>query len=450
MIGAGPAGMAAATVAARHGVRVLLLDEQPGPGGQIYRSVNRSPHLSSNILGRDYLRGARLVHELESMRVDYIPDASVWNIDRDRHLSVLMAGRNAQFTADKLIICDGAQERPMPIPGWELPGVMTAGAGQILLKSDAMVPRGGVVLAGTGPLLALLVTQYVRAGIVVTGILDTTPTGNLMRGLRYLPQSLLACEYFFKALQLQHTIRRAGIPVFKDVSSIEAIGQERIESVKFRSSAGHHEIQTELLLLHHGVIPQIHAALAAECDLKWNAAQLCWHVDADRWGRTSITGVFAAGDNRAIGGARVAESQGCISGLKAAHELGHLTSRQFNLAAAPLRLSLTRHLAIRPLIDTLFRPSIDHLLPPDHTIVCRCEEVCAGAIRQIARQGGQGPNQLKAFSRCGMGPCQGRQCGATVGALIADAQGREIDQVGYYRVRPPLKPVTLGQVGSVS
>ena len=338
----------------------------------------------------------------------------------------------------------------MPIPGWELPGVMTAGAGQILLKSDAMIPQGGVVMAGTGPLLLLLAAQYIRAGVAITGILDTTPTGNLGRGLRYLPQSLLACEYLFKAQNMRNAIRRAGVPIFKHVSAIEAAGKERIESVKFTSPAGQHEIQTELLLLHHGVIPQIHAALSAECDLKWNAAQFCWHVDADRWGRTSTAGIFAAGDNRAIGGARVAETLGSISGLKVAQELGYLTTRQLNAAAVPLRLSLTRQLAIRPLIDALFRPSLDHLLPPDHTIVCRCEEVSAGEIRQIARQGGQGPNQLKAFSRCGMGPCQGRQCGPTVAALIADTQGKQIDQVGYYRIRPPLKPVTLGQVGSVS
>ncbi|MEJ2176459.1 MAG: (2Fe-2S)-binding protein, partial [Gammaproteobacteria bacterium] len=96
-----------------------------------------------------------------------------------------------------------------------------------------------------------------------------------------------------------------------------------------------------------------------------------------------------------------------------------------------------------------FRPADSHLIPRDQTIVCRCVEVSAGVIRRIARQTRQGPNQMKAFTRCGMGPCQGRQCGITVAAIIADEQGRSIEQVGYYRVRPPLKPVSLGQVGSV-
>ena len=450
VIGAGPAGVAAATAAAKHGAKVLLLDEQRGAGGQIYRCVGHSPLLSERILGHDYLRGNRLLRQLESTQLEYVPSASVWNVDADRNLSVLIEDRNVQFTTDKLVICDGAQERPMPIPGWELPGVMTAGAGQILLKSDTLVPKGGVVLAGTGPLLSLLATQYIRAGVAVTGILDTTPTQNLALGFRYVPQSVVACEYFFKAWQMRNTIRRASVPIYKEAASIEARGNEKIESVKFKSSDGYHEIPTELLLLHHGVVPQIHTALAADCKLRWSAAQLCWQVDADQWGQTSSEGIFVAGDNRAIGGARVAELQGHISGLKTAHELGYLTTGQLNIATIPYRLSLRRHMAIRPLIDTLFRPSTDHLLPSDQTIVCRCEEVRAGTIRKIAQQGGQGPNQIKAFSRCGMGPCQGRQCGSTVAALIADAQGKKISEVGYYRVRPPLKPITLGQVGSDS
>jgi len=126
-----------------------------------------------------------------------------------------------------------------------------------------------------------------------------------------------------------------------------------------------------------------------------------------------------------------------------------LNRDQRDLKAVAIRNALDKHLAIRPFLDSIYRPSPEFLTPVDDTMVCRCEEVSAGEIREIARLGCQGPNQAKAFSRCGMGPCQGRQCGSTVAALIAEVQGRKISDVGYYRVRPPIRPITLGQMGNL-
>lgn len=449
IVGAGPAGMAAAICASKYGANVLLLDEHNRPGGQIYRGADCSPFTAVDVLGKDYCRGTELIDRLRHAPVTYLSGASVWNIDRDRNLSALVEGKNLSFSADKVILCDGAQERPMPLPGWELPGVMTAGAAQILLKSSAMVPREPVLLAGTGPLLLLLASQYLEAGISVAGVLDTTPKDNIRRCLRFLPKSLFALEYFARAYQMLKAIRHAGVPIYKHVTTISACGQDHLESVRFSSNSVCYEIETEHLFLHQGVIPQLHTALAAGCDVKWSAEQLCWQVEADLWGGTSCEGIYVAGDNRAIGGASVAELRGKICALKVVHDLGYLPNRQLRRTALPVKISLARHMAVRPLIDALFRPADSHLIPQDQTIVCRCEEVSAGVIRRIARQNRQGPNQMKAFTRCGMGPCQGRQCGITVAAIIADEQGRSIDQVGYYRVRPPLKPVSLGQVGSV-
>lgn len=449
VVGAGPAGMAAAICASNYGANVLLLDEHNRPGGQIYRSADCSPLNSVDVLGKDYRRGTELIDRLRQAPVTYLSEASVWNIDRDRNLSTLIEGKNLSFSADRVILCDGAQERPMPLPGWELPGVMTAGAAQILLKSSAMVPRERVLLAGTGPLLLLLAWQYLQAGISITGLLDTAPRDNIRRCLRFLPKSLFALEYFAKAYQMHKAIRRAGVPVYKHVNSIRACGQNDLDTVRFNSNSVFHEIEAELLFLHQGVIPNLHSALAAGCDLKWSHEQLCWQVEADPWGGTSCEGIYVAGDNQAIGGATVAELRGKICALKVLHDLGYLSDRQMRRTALPVKISLARHIAVRPLIDAVFRPADSYLIPQDQTIVCRCEEVTAGVIRQIARQNCQGPNQMKAFTRCGMGPCQGRQCGVTVAAIIADEQGRSIEQVGYYRVRPPLKPVSLGQVGSV-
>ena len=160
VIGAGPAGMAAAQAAARHGVEVALLDEQSHPGGQIYRNVDSGPLAEVSMLGKDYVFGKPLVQAFRHAGLDYHAGASVWYLDKTRQLGVLKQGENHRLEAQKIILATGAQERPMPIPGWQLPGVMTAGAGQILLKSAGIVPQGRLVLAGNGPLLLLLAWQY--------------------------------------------------------------------------------------------------------------------------------------------------------------------------------------------------------------------------------------------------------------------------------------------------
>jgi len=153
-----------------------------------------------------------------------------------------------------------------------------------------------------------------------------------------------------------------------------------------------------------------------------------------------------AGDCAGIVGARAGELQGRLCALESAHQLQKIDLEQRDRVAKGIKSSLQRHLSIRPFLDTLYAPSKAYQLPHDETLVCRCEEVYAGQVRQAVRMGCVGPNQVKAFTRCGMGPCQGCLCGSTVSALVADETGISMEQVGYFRVRPPLKPITLGEL----
>ena len=446
VIGAGPAGMAAAQCAANLGINVALLDEQAQPGGQFYRNVDRSPLPDPELLGPDYCYGRKMITALHDDQIDYFAQAAVWDIGEQLEINVLIDGSNYCISADHIVIATGAQERPMPIPGWQLPGVMTAGAAQILMKSAAMIPDNDVILAGSGPLLLLLASQYLRIGVKIKALLDTTPGGNMARAMRYLPQALRASSYLFKGLGLMSQIKQARIPVYKKVTDLSAQGDEVLQTVQFLSRGQNHELSTSTLLLHIGVIPQIHLTHSLDCATHWDETQVCWKPGIDRWGKSSVSGVSIAGDGAAIVGARAAELQGRLVGLQAASSLGAIELKKRDRLARPLRKSLGYHLAIRPFLDTLYRPAQAFLTPGDETMVCRCEEVSAGEIRALARMGCQGPNQAKAFSRCGMGPCQGRQCGATVSALIAEFRKIDIAQVGYYRVRSPVKPVTLGQI----
>jgi NADPH-dependent 2,4-dienoyl-CoA reductase/sulfur reductase-like enzyme len=454
VIGAGPAGLAAAAEAARLGLDVALVDEQKAPGGQIYRNVGTSRESARAYLGKDYLGGKPLVEKFLQSGAAYINNAPVWYLDERLETGLLVDGASHFITADRLILATGAQERPMPLPGWQLPGVMTAGAGQILLKSAAMIPNGRVVLAGSGPLLLLIAWQYLQAGVKIEAIVDTTPRPGFARALPCLPRALQAFDYLLKGLSFMLAIKKAGIPVYKAVVDLRAEGNESLESVSFTTGRDKGNegteinIEAETLLLHQGVIPNLRLPLAAGCEVEWNARQQSWEAVKDIWGQSSVDQVLVAGDCAGIVGARAGELQGRLCALQVAHQLKKIDLKQRDRAATRIKRSLQRHLSIRPFLDVLYPPAKAYQLPDDETLVCRCEEVNAGQVREAARMGCVGPNQVKAFTRCGMGPCQGCLCGSTVSALIADETGASIEQVGYFRVRPPFKPITLGELAN--
>jgi NADPH-dependent 2,4-dienoyl-CoA reductase/sulfur reductase-like enzyme len=448
VIGAGPAGMAAAQSAARHGVEVAVIDEQANPGGQIYRAVDTSPLEDIGLLGKDYVFGRQLVQGFRYAPVDYHANCAVWYLDKTGELGIIADGLHRRVRAQRIIIACGAQERPMPFPGWDKAGVMTAGAGQILMKSAGMVPAQAPVLAGSGPLLLLLAWQYLRAGLEIRALVDTSRAANRWSALRHLPSALAASDYLFKGLQLVAAIRRARVPWYREASNLRAEGDERLAAISFNCAGKPRRIETGLLLLHQGVIPSLPVAAAAGCETDWNEAQRCWQPRLDDWGESTQPGIFVAGDAAGIGGARAAWLSGQLAGLQVAHQLQRLEQDQRDRLAQPIRNARARHLAIRPFLDRYYRLSDAALLPADEAIACRCEEVTAGEIRALAAMGCCGPNQAKAFTRCGMGPCQGRFCGSTVEQIFAGETALDPQQIGRYNLRPPLQSVTLGQLAS--
>lgn len=455
VVGAGPAGMSAAIEASTHGARVLLLDEQPAPGGQIYRGVAGAAQRRLELLGPDYAAGRALTDALRAAvgnraaTLHHVVGAAVWQVTPGREVHYLHEGRSHAVCATQIVLCMGAMERPFPIPGWTLPGVMTAGAAQILLKTAQVVADAPVVLAGCGPLLYLLAWQYLRAGVKVTAIVDSTRTADYRRALPQLGGALRGWRDLAKGLRLIGALRAAGIPFFSSASQFAIEGQTEAQAIAFDDARGRRRrIAAHTVLLHQGVVPHTHVTLSLRAEHRWDEAQQCFAPVTDAWGELSVPGILAAGDGRGIGGARAAAVQGRIAGLAAAHACGRIEARQRDRLAEPLQQELRRHLAIRPFLDALYRAPDAHRVPADDVIVCRCEEVTAGTLRDAVRLGAQGPNQVKAFSRCGMGPCQGRQCGLTVTEVIAQASQRTPQEVGFYRIRPPLKPLTVRELAT--
>jgi NADPH-dependent 2,4-dienoyl-CoA reductase/sulfur reductase-like enzyme len=445
IVGAGPAGLAAARVCADAGLSTVVFDEQPSPGGQIYRSVTATPFKRGTILGEDYWRGAALVAAMRASGAQYVANASVWSLTRDRELGIATGGGVQLLRARRVILCTGAIERPFPIPGWTLPGVMTAGAAQILLKSSALVPQGRVVLAGCGPLLWLLAWQYLNAGRRIDALLDTTPNENRSSVLPHLAAFLFS-PYFFKGLDLLRTVR-SQVNVVSGVTELRATGRGKVEEVVYRCGArAEQRLQIDTLLLHQGVAPNVNLALSAGIEHRWNDAQLCFLPTLGANADTSVEGIAIAGDGAGIAGAQSAEQRGVLAGVAAARSLKSAATVTGETQA---RAQIARYQRGRMFLDLFYRPAKQFRIPRGDTVVCRCEEVNARQIDEIIALGCPGPNQMKAFLRCGMGPCQGRFCGLTVTEMIAEGRGLTPQEIGYYRLRPPVKPITVAEMASL-
>lgn len=283
----------------------------------------------------------------------------------------------------------------------------------------------------------------------IGAIVDTTQRGDYLRALRHIAGALAGWRDVKKGLGLIGSIRSAGIPFYRGAAGLAVEGGERATALRFRVGATSHRVQTDLVLLHQGVVPNNQITASLRLAHRWDEQQLCWVPQADAWGRLALDGFLIAGDGRRIAGGWAAALQGQLVGLAAAHDAGRMSELERDRRARPLRSALRRHLHIRPFLDALYSPKIQHRVPADDVIACRCEEVSAGELRRMVALGCTGPSQTKAFSRCGMGPCQGRLCGLTVTEVIAQARGVSPAEVGDHRVRPPMKPITVQQLAAL-
>jgi len=441
IIGAGPAGLAAATEARALGLSVLLLDENPGPGGRIWQAIETRP--AKDAADRAALAAVRA---FRASGAEARFGATVWCVEPEGRVFWSEGGRAHVAKAEQILIATGAIERPLPIPGWTLPGVMTVGAAQIALKTGGLVPSDQVWLAGQGPLLLLYAVQALAASGRIAGVLDLAPRGAFRRALAQLPRALRAPSYLGRGIAWRLALRRAGIPWIR-ASRLRAEGDGRLERIRFVAAGEEHVRPAQILLLHDGVVPSVQMTRALGCAHCWDESLRCWTPKTDPWGRSSLPRIVIAGDGAGIGGAAVAALSGRIAALGIAEALGRLGAATRDSAAAPLIAARARHLAVRPFLNALFAPL--PVEPEDDTILCRCEEVTAGRVREAVALGCLGANQLKAFTRAGMGPCQGRMCAAAVAAVIAAARGVPEREIEPYRLRFPTKPLTLGELAAL-
>ncbi|MGE8941566.1 NAD(P)/FAD-dependent oxidoreductase [Leptospira interrogans] len=445
IIGAGPGGMAAAMRLREAQVDVIVVDDASAPGGQVWRAAEQTNDIAA-ALGAEYSNGRDVIARFRASGARYFPETEVWRLDSGWNAFTKHHGIVDRINAKAIVLATGAFERPVPFPGWTLPGVMTVGAAQTLLKSAHQIPQDGVWIAGSGPLVLLYIAQLRALGGRIAGWLNTAPKSNLWAATKHWPAILRNVPDFAKGVTWRTQLALSSVPVI-NISDITAEGDGRLEIITYTTTGGKRvEVGANLLLVHEGVVPNIHATVALGCEHHWSSQQQCFVPRLDAFCMTSRSNLYVVGDGGGILGARAARRTGELAALGILKQTGKISAQDCAREAGGLRTHLDREIAFRRFLDTLFLPRRSVLVPEGDTIVCRCEEVSARSICDAARVPGSGPNQVKAFTRAGMGPCQGRQCGLTISQIIAATSGKEMDGVGYLNIRPPLKPITVGEI----
>lgn len=463
VIGAGPAGMSSAIELASAGCRVIVLDMQPLPGGQIFRSLEANmqarPRTDAllSALGPAYRAGLALIERFRAAPgIDFRPGTTVWDLRADGTVGWLRGNTAGYLRAPHVVLASGAMERPTPFPGWTLPGVMTAGAVQTLMKAGRLKPEGRIVLAGTGPLIFLLADQLRRLGVKPVLIARTDRLGDKLAALkRVRPAGIPALA---KGVGWLARLRLAGIPMRTGISGLQALGGEHLESVRLLAGGKTMDIPCDLLVVHDGIVPSTDLAHAAGLALEWKRDDASWRPRTARDGRARMapcpsftTGpcrIRITGDARRIGGADAAAAHGRHAARAILADLGRIARKQ----GGPDRIEaeVRRTLAARPFLDAAFPPGLAARLPDDATIVCRCEEITAGSLRAAIRNGAADMNLIRGLLRCGMGPCQGRNCAATLARLLAEAEPGRPMPPSPFRARPPLRPLPLGALAGMT
>ncbi len=430
VVGAGPAGLAAATAAAEAGASVVLLDERTATGGQYTKPVGAA--LRDSAPDARFRLGMRTTARAVQAGVTIETEALVWGAFAPDEIAALVRGTAVTFRPRRLILATGAHERPVPIPGWTLPGVLTTGGLQTLARTQLVCPGQRVLLAGTGPLNLQVACELLARGIRPVAVVDSAPRPTTAAWRDVMRLTAASPGLAVEGMRMLWTLRQAGVPVLWGSRLTRLDGQDRIETAVLHDGA---RFAIDTVALNAGFQPEVGLARALGAAHRYvdsGLGHLATETDED--GRTSLGSVFAVGDGAALGGARVAAARGRLAGLAAARDLGHASAAEDRRTRATLRRALTFQGALGRVFPL---PPVDPGSIEDATIVCRCEEVTAGMLRAEIASGLASLPALKKATRAGMGRCQGRFCAATVARLCPTAAEPE----GFAAPRAPVRPV---------
>lgn len=365
-------------------------------------------------------------------------------------LMVFDGGRSRLCQPKRLIVAAGAYERALPIPGWTLPGVMTTGAAQTLLRSYRVLAGKRVLFAGNGPLNIQVALELARAGAEIVAVAELAPRprfGALPAAARMLTS---APGLTWRGWRQLAELRRRGIAhlhgsVLAGVT--RRTGGLTAEIKSWPGGGRVRRFEVDAVAMGYGFMPSNEVLRALGCAHRFDPARGHLATERDAEGRTSVAEIYAVGDCAGLGGAPAAEAEGVIAGLAAARSLGFTPPPSQTAAAAAARAALRRHRRFQSGLWALFGAPrlLAELAEPD-TLICRCEELTRADIEAGLAPGAESIGAVKRQTRGGMGRCQGRYCGPVVAALTAARRGEALSEAAYWAPRPPVKPIRIGDI----
>jgi len=449
VIGSGPAALGAAATASSLGVETTLIGEDAQIGGQIFRQMATPLKVQEPLAEFQNQKLFRnLKREISTSKVQCLNKTLVWNIFDDRIIAT-DDPRDPLIQAKKILIAEGAYEAPVAFPGWTLPGVMTLGGVQILLKSQGVIPKGRVLIAGTGPLLYLTASQLLKNGADIIGILEASSFSEWIRNSVPLWRSL---DLLGKGVGYLAGLKKRQVPISFGAGVKEALGSDGLEEVVVSRMdkswspilGTERKLKADVLCFNFGFIPSTSFTHLAKCQHACDLHFRGWSPTYTSRYETSRESIFVAGDGTAIGGVKMAVIEGRIVGTEVARQLGLLSEVEAGDRCLKLQKALSRQQWYRDFMRKTYayRAGLLAFLT-DETIVCRCEEVKLKTINQIIEEGSCHIEKIKRLTRLGMGRCQGRFCHPTLLGILAQRLSFEEMITEDFSGRPPVKPMPL-------
>jgi thioredoxin reductase len=452
VIGGGPAGLSVAAVLAEQAVEVVVVDERSGLGGQYFKQPAGDRVSDEAALDAQFRTGRDLIRRAERSGARILTGTRIWAALDTDHLLAASEDRRWSISPRVVVVASGAIERGVPLPGWTLPGVMTTGAAQTLLRSGQVAPGRRVLISGNGPLNLQVATELAKAGVTVVGLVeqaDLRPWRNVSAGLRV---ATAVPGLVLQGLRYIWTLGRASVPVLDRSSVVRVLGSDRVEGavVARLDETGHPISGTETtfgldaVCLGYGFVPSTELTRMLGCTHRFDQASGHLVVERTEAGRTSVDGVWVVGDAGDIGGAPTAIAMGIVAARHILDDLRRAPGEGLNRRAAEASRVLRRHRRFQQGLRRLYRaPVLTTQLAHADTIVCRCETVTLANLTESLGAGTETMGAIKRVTRAGMGRCQGRYCGAALAELAAGAHGHPQGEMSGFAPQPPLRPTEV-------
>ncbi len=439
IIGAGPAGLSAAAHAMHLGITPMVIDENADVGGRIYAQTGLMQD-SFNVKTRQKILQ---LFNGDGLCEIFHKKSQVIGIFSDNTLLITEKDGTAKIKYKSLIIAAGANEKTIPFPGWTLPGVMTSGCVQTMIKTQGISPEKAV-LAGTGPLQLILADQILKTGGKVLALVETGSLKSWLKASRALFGHWRLAGQLTTCLI---NLARHKVPIYFNSLVSAAKGKDSVEEIEVSSIQGkcRRSIKTDILCIGYGFVPANELSLAAGARHEFKNGH--WVPVRDDLMQTSVEGIFVAGDSARINGAIMAEYEGALSAVGAANYLGEISDHKAERQLQSLNKKLKKEKKLRVQFDRIMMlPDQVFELADNDTIICRCEDLSLRELKGIVIKSGPDINEFKRLSRAGMGLCQGRTCSTSLRQILSRSTEISPDKIGVLNPRPPFKPVSLGQL----